>query len=112
MARSARCWSARPRRSSANCSTTRCARRWRARACTDEGARMTDLAAQPAPLPMASPGAPPVPPGAAPTVPPGADIEALAGRLDEVQARLPELDPLPRRLIKDHIEAYDELHAA
>ena len=38
------------------------------------------------------------------------DIEKLAAQLDEAQARLAELDPLPRQIVKDHLAAADELH--
>lgn len=38
------------------------------------------------------------------------DIERLAAQLDGAQARLAELDPLPRQIVKDHLTAVDELH--
>lgn len=60
-----------------------------------------------APTPPPSPPSPP-PAGAAATDEP--DLDALAARLDEVQGRMAELDPLPRQLIEDHLSAVDELH--
>lgn len=56
--------------------------------------------------------APPPPPASAPAADEGPDLEALAAKLDEVQATLAELDPLPRRLVGEHVEAIDELHRA
>jgi nitrite reductase/ring-hydroxylating ferredoxin subunit/Fe-S cluster biogenesis protein NfuA len=38
------------------------------------------------------------------------DIEALAVQLDEAQARLAALDPMPRQVVRDHLEAVDALH--
>lgn len=63
---------------------------------------MTEIAA----LPMAQPAA------ESPSTADGPDLENLAGKLDEVQARLRELDPYPRQLVKEHTEAFDALHAA
>lgn len=74
---------------------------------------MTDLAPAPIELPLAPPGTTAeAAPAAAPAPPEGVDLEALAGALDQAQARMVELDPFPRRLLKDHLEALDELHQA
>lgn len=96
---------------------------------------MTELASRAVELPMAPapaapspsvelPMAPPTPgivPVAAPPAspvtgdPPRAeshDIEGLARRLDEAESRMAELDPFPRRILKDHLEALDELNRA
>lgn len=79
---------------------------------------MTDLASTSVALPMvpAEGPQPETPTLAAPppatTEPSAPDIDAIAARLDEAQARMVELDPLPRQILKDHIAALDELHQA
>jgi len=61
-------------------------------------------------LPMAGPPAPPPAPAPAPPPEADGDLEALARRLDEAQAKMPELDPYPRQLLNEHLDALAELH--
>ncbi len=69
---------------------------------------MLPMAAAPPPATAPSPAAPPPPAAAAE---PG-ELEALAARLDTANARRAELDPLPRQVITDVVDALDALHKA
>lgn len=69
---------------------------------------MADTSPAPLPIAPAAPEPAPAPPAASEEI----DLDAIAAQLDEVQQQMPELDPMPRKLIKDHVAAINELHRA